>query len=73
MSDQVNHPQHYNHGKFEVIDVLEDWELGFHLGNVVKYIARAGHKGNELQDLQKARWYLDRKIKLIEKSETVQR
>ena len=63
--EQVNHPQHYNQGSIEVIDVLEDWALGFHEGNVVKYVARAAHKGNQLQDLQKARWYLDRKIKLL--------
>ena len=42
--DTVNHPQHYNVGKHEVIDVIEDWGLGFHLGNALKYIARAGHK-----------------------------
>ena len=44
MSDNVNHPQHYNVGKIEAIDVIEDWNLSFHLGNAVKYIARAGHK-----------------------------
>jgi hypothetical protein len=63
----VNHPKHYNLGKFEVIDVIEDWKLDFHLGNTVKYIARAGHKDAALQDLKKARWYLDRRIEQLEK------
>ncbi len=58
MTDPVNHPKHYNFGKFEVIDVIEDWDLGFHLGNALKYIGRANHKGSRLEDLQKARWYL---------------
>ena len=62
MSETVNHPPHYNTGEYEVIDVIEDWGLGFHAGNVVKYIARAKHKGNELEDLRKARFYLDRLI-----------
>lgn len=69
-SDAVNHPAHYNSGKFEVIDVIEDWHLGFHSGNVVKYIARAQHKGNELQDLKKARFYLDRLICNLETNKT---
>jgi hypothetical protein len=59
----VNNPKHYNAGKFEVIDVIEDWKLGFCLGNVVKYVARAEHKGSTIEDLEKARWYLDREIK----------
>ena len=65
--EMVNHPSHYNMGKYEAIDVIEDWELGFNLGNTVKYISRAGHKDNILQDLKKALWYLDREIKRIEK------
>lgn len=65
--DAVNHPAHYNAGTIEIIDAIEEWDLGFHLGNVVKYVARADHKGNSLQDLRKARWYLDRKIQLMEK------
>ena len=59
---KINHPSHYNQGKFEVIDVIQDWGLNFTLGNVVKYIARAAHKGEEIQDLQKARWYLNYEI-----------
>lgn len=62
ISNAINHPSHYNRGKIEVIDFIEDQGLSFHLGNVVKYIARAGHKGNKLEDLKKARWYLDRYI-----------
>ncbi len=58
----VDHPPHYNVGKYEVIDVIEDWRLGFNLGNVVKYVARAEHKGRELEDLDKAAWYINREI-----------
>ena len=68
MIDIVEHPSHYNTGKYEVIDVIEDWGLGYHKGNVVKYIARAGKKQNnsELADLKKAAWYLKREIKRLE-------
>jgi hypothetical protein len=61
-SDGVHHPPHYNAGSIEVIDVIEDWKLGFNLGNAVKYVARSEHKGAPLKDLQKARWYIDREI-----------
>ena len=67
MPDQVDHPKHYCAGAIEVIDVIEDWNLGFCLGNTVKYIARAPHKGTELQDLRKAAWYLQRQIERREK------
>lgn len=60
--DMVNHPPHYNHGKFEVVEVIKDWKLNFNLGSVIKYIARADHKGNREQDLQKALWYLKKEI-----------
>lgn len=64
--EQVNHPAHYGgkNNPYEAIKVIEAWGLGFHLGCVVKYIARIGKKGAglELQDLRKARWYLDRYI-----------
>ena len=62
--DGVNHPDYYNDGGVEVIDAIEAWGLPFHLGNVVKYIARAGKKddGTYLQDLEKAQFYLDRFI-----------
>lgn len=69
--DNINHPTHYNVGKIEVIDVIEDWNLSFHLGNSVKYIARAGHKDKDktIEDLKKAIWYLNRHIETLEKSE----
>lgn len=60
--DVVNHPSHYTRGKIEVIDFIEDQQLPYHLGNVIKYVARAGYKGDKLEDLKKARWYLDRYI-----------
>lgn len=62
MNDIVHHPPHYKSGVIEVIDVIEQFELGFHLGNTVKYVLRAGRKGSALTDLQKARWYIDREI-----------
>jgi hypothetical protein len=66
MSDNVNHPKHYTFGKIEVITVIDDWNLSFCAGNAVKYIARAKHKGNKLEDLKKALWYLNHEIELIE-------
>lgn len=67
--DPVNHPSHYTQGKYEVIDVIEDWNLGFNLGNAVKYIGRAGHKDNIIQDLEKAKWYIEREIKRLKQNE----
>lgn len=67
--EMINHPQHYNMGKFEAIDVIEDWKLNFNLGNTVKYISRAGHKDNIIQDLKKSLWYLQREINRLEKGE----
>ena len=66
-SDAVNHPSYYQ-GKIEVIDFIEDKGLGFNLGNCVKYISRCHlkHKDNPVEDLKKARWYLDREIKNME-------
>lgn len=65
----VHHPEHYNTGKIEVIDAIEDWRLDFNAGNAVKYIARAGKKDRdkEIEDLQKAQWYLARKIVSLKK------
>jgi len=66
-SDNVNHPSHYNSGKFEVIDIIDEFGKeynganGFRFGNIVKYVLRAKHK-NGVEDLKKARWYLDRLI-----------
>jgi hypothetical protein len=60
----VDHPAHYGGAEnpYEAIKVIEAWGLGFNLGNTVKYISRAERKGAPLQDLEKARWYLDREI-----------
>jgi len=68
MSSSVNHPAHYTDGKIEVIDFIEDKNLDFHTGNAVKYIARAGKKdpSKEIEDLQKAIWYLNRKIERLQ-------
>jgi hypothetical protein len=62
VSDPINSPSHYTFSDIEVIDVIEAWNLPYHLGNVVKYIARAPHKGKEYQDLLKAQFYLNRYI-----------
>mgnify|MGYP000512503891 CR=1 FL=1 len=80
MSDSVDHPEHYDPSGIEAIDVIEAWKLNFHLGNVIKYICRYQHKKDinftcnvkcddkSLEDLKKARWYLDRKIEWMEKN-----
>jgi hypothetical protein len=60
--DPVNHPWHYKVGGIETIDFIEAKGLTYHLGNAVKYISRADHKGNRKQDLEKAKWYIDRAI-----------
>jgi hypothetical protein len=60
--DPVNHPAHYKYGGIETIDFIEAKELGYNLGNVVKYITRSDHKGNRRQDLEKALWYLKREL-----------
>lgn len=67
MNDNVNHPSHYTDGKIEVIDFLEDKGLNFHRGNAVKYISRAGKKDptKEIEDLEKADWYLRREIERL--------
>lgn len=75
-TEGVNHPSHYQSGPkdtdgssiYEAIKVIEAWDLGFHLGNVVKYISRAGKKTPDIiKDLEKARWYLDRYIEQTKK------
>lgn len=66
----VNHPDHYlGTRKYEPIDVIEDWELGFNPGNAVKYISRAGRKdpAKTLEDYNKAVWYLQREIARLSK------
>lgn len=62
VADSVNHPAHYKAGGIETIDFIEAKGLNYHLGNVVKYITRADHKGNRKEDLLKAQWYLNREI-----------
>jgi hypothetical protein len=62
MPDPVNHPAHYTTGGVETIDFIEAKQLNYNLGNVVKYITRADHKGNRIEDLRKAKWYLEREI-----------
>lgn len=68
VKETVNHPNHYNVGGIEVIDFIESWNLGFSLGNAIKYIARAPYKNNELEDLKKAKWYISREIEKLEKN-----
>lgn len=64
--ENVNHPQHYNQG-IEPIDVIESWGLNFSLGNVIKYTLRAPYKENMIQDLEKAKWYLERELQRLKK------
>lgn len=68
MPENVDHPLHYGGGDnpYEVIKVIDAWDLGFCLGNTIKYIARAGKKGDALEDLRKARWYLDHEIRKMD-------
>lgn len=77
MSNNIDHPAHYAEGrKYEPIKVINDWDLNFNLGNTIKYISRAGRKqdfenqdqlSKTLEDLRKARWYLDYEITRLEK------
>lgn len=69
--DPINHPQHYTHGSIEVIEAIDAWGLGFCLGNVVKYVARADHKGKPIEDLEKAAWYLAHEIERRRKAEEI--
>ena len=71
MADMVNHPSHYTWSSIEPIDAIEAWQLPYHLGNVVKYVSRAGHKDKSktLEDLKKANWYLSRYISNLEQEE----
>lgn len=71
MAEKVNHPDHYGgeNNPYEAIKVIEAWDLNFHLGNVVKYISRAGKKSkNNVEDLKKAEWYLSRYVQFIQKT-----
>jgi len=61
--DLINHPPYYTFAPdYEVISVIEAWNLDYHLGNVIKYVARAGRKGDKISDLKKAKWYIERAI-----------
>jgi hypothetical protein len=76
VNEAIDHPQHYGGAGnlYETIKVIEAWELDFLLGNTVKYISRAGKKGgglkDEIEDLKKARWYLDRRINNLQQGVT---
>ena len=68
MEEQVNHPSHYVKG-IEPIEVIESWDLNFSLGNAIKYILRSQYKGKQLEDLEKAKWYLEREISRLKDKE----
>ena len=63
--EMVDHPSHYNQG-IETIEYIESWSMNFNTGNVIKYVTRAGYKNNQLEDMKKAMWYLQREIDRIE-------
>lgn len=71
-NNPVDHPSHYTYGSIETIDFIESMGLGtdFCLGNVIKYVSRAGHKGDAVWDLRKARWYLNRAIYELERGDS---
>lgn len=71
-NEAVNHPIHYNVGKIEAIDFIEDWKLNFSLGNAIKYIVRAPYKGNQVEDLEKAIWYLNRELERVKQHNTTE-
>lgn len=64
-TEAVNHPAHYNRGKIEVADFIYDQQLNFNRGNAIKYICRAGFKGDMVGDLEKAIWYLNHELKML--------
>lgn len=65
--DTVNHPKHYCYSEYEPKDVIRKWQLNFNLGNVIKYVARAGRKGDALEDLKKAKQYIEFEIEALER------
>lgn len=71
MNDPVNHPKHYTSGKIEVADFIADQKMNFFLGNVVKYVCRAGKKDPDklVEDLEKAKWYLEREIRRVKEDQ----
>jgi len=68
MKENINHPIHYGgeNNPYEAIKIIEHYKLCFHLGNVLKYVLRSDKKENEVEDLKKAKWYIERKIKQLE-------
>jgi hypothetical protein len=70
-ADMVNHPSHYKAGGIETIDFIEAKKLGYHLGNVVKYISRADLQGEKLENLKKAQWYLNRALLILPRPNNV--
>ncbi len=64
--DMVAQPPHYTHGRYQTIEIIEDWNLNFHCGNALKYISRHKHKGNPVEDIEKAIWYLQRYLTTLE-------
>ncbi len=75
MANAVSHPSHYNVGSIEVIDAINEWQLDFDLGNVVKYVARAYHKdaSKTIEDLEKARFYLEDEIKRLRGQQAIEK
>ena len=71
-TDEINNPDHYVYGGIETIDFIEAKKLNYHLGSVIKYISRAKHKENELKDIKKAKWFLERYIKSLEEEHNEQ-
>ncbi len=67
-NDPIN-PNHYKQGKIEVIDFIEDQQMDFHIGNAIKYLCRFKHKGDIVNDLKKAIWYIQRRIHSEEKND----
>lgn len=67
---EIDHPRHYQGNGLEAITVIEAFNLGFSLGNAIKYILRAGNKGCKIKDLKKSLWYIQREIESLESSET---
>lgn len=66
----INHPKHYNGDSlYETIKVIDAWQLNFNLGNCIKYISRADKKDSIIQDLKKAKWYLEREITKLENAD----
>jgi len=72
MTDSINHPKHYNinwvgEQAIETFDYINSWKMGYAEGNIIKYVSRHKYKGKAIQDLKKARWYLDKMIEELEK------